>query len=309
MRAGWGVLMCMMLCTAPARAQETGGSTGASDFSDDDNDSSSSSSDWPSSDSSSSSGAGGGGPWLILVVLAPFFGIVFISFLKARRLRGQITPAGDSMSLVVLAIGLDAGARRAIQETMTKLALSGKASTRTGRAEMLYEAVLALQRARKSWAYANVAPPERLRHSEAESAFRRAAMKARARFTTEIVRGADGETRQTAAPAELRARPEEGAGFVVVTIVVVARRELAADLDAALADFASLSAERLVALELIWSPAADEDRMSSAELELHYPELAKLDATRPIGEMTCKFCSGKFPSELLKCPHCGAALS
>jgi hypothetical protein len=51
---------------------------------------------------------------------------------------------------------------------------------------------------------------------------------------------------------------------------------------------------------------AEQDRMSSAELEQLYPELALIDPQRIAGKTACAFCSGAFPMELLRCPHCGA---
>ena len=62
-------------------------------------------------------------------------------------------------------------------------------------------------------------------------------------------------------------------------------------------------------IEVVWSPAAEDDRMSTAELEQHYPELEKLDEKAIAGRVFCAHCSGPFPMELLACPHCGAPVS
>jgi hypothetical protein len=131
-----------------------------------------------------------------------------------------------------------------------------------------------------------------------------------------VVRNVDGTVTE-AAPGELAARPEEGPGLVVVTVVTVARRKLGevADLrDAtsirdALDDRCSVAADQLVAFEVVWSPAAEQDRMSSAELEQHYPDLSLIDPTTIAGRIFCSYCQGPFPMELLKCPHCGAAVA
>lgn len=64
----------------------------------------------------------------------------------------------------------------------------------------------------------------------------------------------------------------------------------------------------LAAVEIIWSPAAEEDRMSTAELEQRYPELRKIDETAIAGRVFCAYCRGPFAMELLECPHCGAPI-
>jgi hypothetical protein len=102
--------------------------------------------------------------------------------------------------------------------------------------------------------------------------------------------------------------------MVVVTLILVTRRVLAgtgqspdaATLRAALADRAFVHSNELVAIEVVWSPAAEDDRMSSAELEQHYPELVKLDERTLAGRVACAYCGCLFAMELINCPNCGA---
>ena len=75
-----------------------------------------------------------------------------------------------------------------------------------------------------------------------------------------------------------------------------------------LSNLSSMVAHQLSALEVVWSPAAEDDRMSTAELETLYPDLKKIDDTSVAGRVFCTYCAGPFAAELLKCPHCGAAL-
>ena len=111
----------------------------------------------------------------------------------------------------------------------------------------------------------------------------------------------------------MRARAEEGEGTVVVTIVLASRRPMqgfhladAAQVRAALSDRGALQGAQLVALEVIWSPAAENDRMSTAELEAVYPELKLIDPNSIAGRIFCTYCNGPFAAELISCPHCGA---
>ena len=117
-------------------------------------------------------------------------------------------------------------------------------------------------------------------------------------------------------PGPQSARRTEGEGVVVVTLVVAARREIvdvadprdAHALRQLLANLSSMVAHQLTAIEVVWSPAAENDRMSTAELEVLYPDLAKIDERSVAGRVFCAYCAGPFAAELMKCPHCGAAL-
>ena len=102
------------------------------------------------------------------------------------------------------------------------------------------------------------------------------------------------------------AHAEEGPGLLVLSALVFTRQriELPSTLDvgAAVEAFQSLRAPE--GLELIWSPSEPGDRMSSAELEVLYPELARLDAS--VGRVACSHCAAVFARELGTCPACGA---
>ena len=101
--------------------------------------------------------------------------------------------------------------------------------------------------------------------------------------------------------------------LVVVTLVVAARRELrdltdvrdAGQMRDALRDLNRLGPGDLVAMEVIWSPSVENDRMSTAELEALYPHLKKLSETSIAGRVFCKHCNGPHAAELAACPHCG----
>lgn len=144
---------------------------------------------------------------------------------------------------------------------------------------------------------------------EAESRFARLTTDLRARFSEETVRQAYRREY-----GELRPRREEGEGLVVVSLVLGSIRhlpELPTELDRdavqdALSAALPSEPDDLVALEVIWSPSDDSDRMSSAELEMFYPELQRLDDAGPVGRVACDYCRAPFPRELQECPGCGA---
>lgn len=112
---------------------------------------------------------------------------------------------------------------------------------------------------------------------------------------------------------DVRARAEEGEGLVVVSVVIGSTRWLPAlptrlgptELAQALHDSVRIPTRDFVALEVIWSPALEQDRMSSVELETIYPELLRLDGG-PLGRASCGFCGAVHAAELGRCPACGA---
>ena len=116
--------------------------------------------------------------------------------------------------------------------------------------------------------------------ADAQARFHEAAHKARSRFEHELVRNFAGHTTHAPTPD---LPDSDDPGRVVVTLVVAARRELRdatgrdlASLLAALDDLAALTPEELVAMEVVWSPAAEKDRMSLASMRSLYPELFAL---------------------------------
>jgi uncharacterized membrane protein len=150
----------------------------------------------------------------------------------------------------------------------------------------------------------------------AENTFRRIAQDMRSRYKLDVVAAKDGSLRTANAPA-MRPREHEGQGVVVVTLVVAARREIpdvsratdAHELRRLMRELGSLTPRDLVALEVIWSPAVDQDRMSTAELEALYPELRVIEEHTVVGRVFCGYCGAPFAAELPRCPNCGAPSS
>ncbi|MCS6798552.1 MAG: DUF1517 domain-containing protein [Myxococcota bacterium] len=248
---------------------------------------------------------------------------LLVALQAARRRYGTMGPlsasgrawAGIDVSGIMLAI--DWRARPFVQAALDRMARSGQTGSRRGLVALLGQTVDLLLRAEPAWLYAAVYNQHPTSPQLAEAAFRQKAADARSRFRHELVRNAEGRTQSAEGP-RMRAREEEGEGLVVVTLVVAARGVLldvhdaadASQIRTALAALRALDEQRLVALEVVWSPAAEQDRMSSAELEALYPELARLRGVQQVvGRVFCRYCSGPFAAELGRCPHCGAPLA
>jgi uncharacterized membrane protein len=305
-----------------AQAQETGGSMGGANFSSGSsgggsNSGSSGHGSGSSSYSGGSSSSGGGGAGDGQVFLYVFGGLLLFFLVLAPFAKNQPAGgvAGSEMFLSSLVLGIDWHARRELQRKLAALAEQKLGGTAEGRARMLHEVLLELERAELSWLYVACEEPQSLSPAAVESAFRAACHTARSRFHRELIRN-EGVELATEAAAPMAVRPEEGAGTVVVSLILVTRRPVAGrsgmtdagEISAALADRAGVTSLELVAIEVVWSPAAEDDRMSTAELEQHYPELALIDPESIAGRIFCSYCGGVFAMELLSCPHCGAAV-
>jgi uncharacterized membrane protein len=275
-----------------------------------------------SSYSGGSYSGGGSGcslPCGCTVPLVILFVIVMIAKQSRSATRGAGMPSHGSrgwgqVDISAIRLGVDWRARRDLQAHLERLARSGQTGTPAGLANLLRETVLGLRRAELAWLYASVANYHPMSAAMAEGIFRQLGIDSRSKFRQELVRNADGQKSDQQA-GELRAHPNEGEGTVVVTLIVAARREIldvdnvqdANALKALLGDMTAVAnPQSLVAMEVIWSPAAENDRMSSAELEQFYPELKKIDERSIAGRIFCGYCRGPYAMELLTCPHCGA---
>lgn len=275
--------------------------------------------------SSRGSYSGGGGSLPCTCSVPMFIAFVIVSIVigkinkrNASRGGGYPTHHGargwNRVDISAIRLGIDWRARKEVQARLTQLAQSGQTSSPAGLANLLRETVLMLRRSELAWLYADVANYHPMSAASAEGIFRQLGMDARASFRHELVRNADGTMSQRDAP-EMRAHAHEGQGVVVITLIVAARREIidihsvdnADHLKRLLDDMVAVAnPHSLVAMEVVWSPAAENDRMSTAELEQNYPNLKKIDERSIAGRIFCEYCTGPYAMELLKCPHCGA---
>ena len=211
-----------------------------------------------------------------------------------------------------VSLALDWTARRAIQAQLDALAARSTMRSKRG----LFDALLATRTLlglyEEAVRYAGWERVVTRGAKAAETAFQDRALALRARFRSELIRNS-----ARAELGERTPRSDEGEGLVVVTILVATAHALPAlpnfksrnAAGAALRSIAPRNADSLWALEVIWSPAAEQDRLSSAELEVLYPELARTDGSSDVGRTTCDYCEATYPAELRRCPACGAPLS
>lgn len=322
------------LAIAPeAIAQETGGSFGGGSWGGGGGggSSSSSSSSWRSSSSSDygSSSSGGEGSGLgtavcVVIGLVLVWGSIALVGTLRDRARARraarhndghpvVTPPAGSVDVSSISLAIDWRSRAQLQKRLVELARTGDTKTAGGLASLLHETIAELRRVEHSWLYAGAVNAAPTNPGPAQQLFLSITNEMRSRFKREIVRAHGGSVR-TDEPGVLRAKRDEGQGVVVVTLVVAARGEIpdiaraqdANHLRQLMRALGAVGAQQLVALEVIWSPAAEDDRMSTVELEAIYPELRKIDEASIAGRTFCAHCSSPYPAELLECAHCGA---
>jgi uncharacterized membrane protein len=335
------VFLVLIACSVLPALADTGGSMGGGDWggggggggggysNDYSSSSSSSSSDYSytssnsySTDYSSSDGSSTplSGFHIVIGLVILVIWVVIQAAMKSKSLDYSSTylPTSyvpiDSVDVSVLRIALDGRARKFVQTELGKIAKAADTKTPDGRIAMLREVSLMLRRVRDAWVYGGAVNEPMRGISAAKPVFDRHVDDARSRFRTETIRNAQGVTTTTQAP-EFIPRSAEGAGVILVSIVVCARSELftvrnigsGEDLRKALEAAPHRAASDLVAIEIIWQPSEETDRMSSMELDAKYPspELIPIQGAL-VGKTFCEYCGGPFPAELVSCPHCGA---
>jgi len=206
-----------------------------------------------------------------------------------------------------VSIAFDWTARASIQHALSRAAVGIDPNSPQGlhaAATLARDALAAAHRGARYGVFQSWA----LDPAQGQHVFGRVADSLRGRYTVETIDNA----RRVAGP-KLRASSEEGPGLVVVSLLVASKAALPPlppgmnlpALMAALEGMIPPRAEQLAALEVVWSPADEGDPMSSAELEVLYPELARLDEGAALGRRVCGSCRAVYAGELGRCPACG----
>lgn len=248
-------------------------------------------------------GGGFGFPFLL-----PFFGfggfgtlfsiLIFIAIanfiLQAFRrvASGGVTEeigSNPSVSVTRLQVGLLASAR-GLQTELNHIAETADTNSPEGRTEVLQEASLALLRHPEYWVYAG-SGTDQARLNAAEAQFNRLSLAERSKFTAETLSNVNnqlkGATPNDALPAaggELdnptRLFTEGPGEYIIVTLLAATLGKFqipevnsADDLRQALRAIGSIPGDRLLAMEVLWSPQASGDTLTSDDVLAEYPDL------------------------------------
>ena len=265
--------------------------------------------------------------WLIAGSIVTLIILLMILWPRGRSFSGELPVVGDidfgppasqlladKADVTVLRVVIDGRARKLIQTELGKISRSCDTGTPDGRLAMLRQVTLLLRRLRDAWVYGGAHNEPVSALGKAKSLFDAHVDEARTRFEHETVSNVQGAKSEAPSPG-FAPRGDEGEGLILVSIVIAARTELftvtrvgdGEELRKALEAASNLATDQLVAVEVVWMPSEEGDRMSSLELEAKYPRPAVIPIQGAlVGKTFCAYCGGPFPDELVSCPHCGA---
>ncbi|AFZ23838.1 putative membrane protein [Cylindrospermum stagnale PCC 7417] len=233
-------------------------------------------------------GGGFGGVFSILIFLA----IANFLVQSFRRVTNNDTEEADynnnsTVSITRLQVGLLAQAR-GLQTELNHIAETADTNTPEGRAEILQEASLALLRHPEYWVYAG-GGTQQAKLNAAESQFNRLSLAERSKFSEETLSNVNNQLKAALAkealpPAELdnptRLISEGPGEYLIVTLLAATLGKFgipainsADDLRQALRIIGSLPSEQLLAIEVLWTPQAEGDTLTTDDLFAEYPDL------------------------------------
>lgn len=231
-------------------------------------------------------GYGGGGLFSILI----FFAIA--SFLvRSFRSAGIGEDGGgysssSKVSVAQVQVGLLSNARE-LQPELNRLALTADTSSATGRATVVQEATLALLRHPEYWVYGST-DSQKASLDAAEAKFNQLALTERSKFSEETLSNInnviDNEEQKSlggnSEEGAIQLREGDNGEYIVATLIVGATGNLNLpqinnpdDMRQALQQIGSIGSERLLAVEILWTPQAEGDTLSSDDILAYYPNL------------------------------------
>lgn len=234
-------------------------------------------------------GFGGGGLFSLLIFMA-VAGFIFNSIRSAIG-QGEDTAgygSNPTVSVARLQVGLLAQARN-LQGDLDRMAQTADTGSAAGRAQVLQEATLALLRHPEYWAYGS-SESEQTGMNSAEAKFNQWALAERSKFTEETLSNVNNQLIGGVAPslggnsitsgvqtADLTTSENE---YIVVTLVVgtlgkiqLPKVNSPETLRQALSRLGSVGSEQLLAVEILWTPQASGDTLSTDDMLAYYPNL------------------------------------
>ncbi|ERN42929.1 putative membrane protein [Rubidibacter lacunae KORDI 51-2] len=220
-------------------------------------------------------GFGGFGSLFSILVVLALANFVINAFRSSGLGSGETVTSNPRVSVAKVQVGLLASAS-GLQRELAQLARSANTELASGRARVLQESALALLRHSDYWAY-GATESQQMTLSAAESRFNQAALFERSKFGEETLSNANGRLQQSESQATDASAPSE---YLLVTLLVGAEGKLplspiksAEDLQQALREAAGVGQDRLLAVEVLWTPQAEGDSLTADDLLEAYPNL------------------------------------
>lgn len=231
-------------------------------------------------------GGGFGGVFTILIFLA-IANFLVQSFRRVTSEAGEEVTYNNNptVSVTRLQVGLLAQAR-SLQTELNHIAETADTNTASGKAEILQESTLALLRHPEYWVYAG-SNTQQAKLNSAESQFNRFSLAERSKFSEETLSNVNNQLKSVLAQ-ELPGQADnptslitQGAGeYLIITLLAatlgkweIPQINNVEDLRQALRQIGSLPGEQLLAIEVLWTPQAEGDTLTSDDLLAEYPDL------------------------------------
>jgi uncharacterized membrane protein len=173
---------------------------------------------------------------------------------------------------------------RELQADLDRIAQSADTGSSEGLAQVLQETTLALLRHPEYWVYGG-SEAQQARLEAAEAQFNRLALAERSKLSAETLSNVNNTLRQAEGKRALEgagelAMPENPSEYIVVSLVVAAQGKFdlpkvndSQDLRKAISQIGSVSSDRLLAMEVLWTPQAEGDTLSAEDVLVSYPDL------------------------------------
>jgi uncharacterized membrane protein len=226
-----------------------------------------------------------GGLFTILIVIT-IANFLLQSFRRYQEGSSEELSENPTVSVSRLQVGLLAGARE-LQADLDRIALKSDTSSTAGLTHVLQETTLALLRHPEYWAYAGSEVQE-TRLNAAEAQFNRYSLTERSKFSAETLSNYNSQLKQASAQTAVIAPQSAGelaeakgpGEYIVVTLLVGSQGKLqlpdvrsADDLRKALSVLGGVGSDRLLAVEVLWTPEAEGDVLTSDDVLVEYPAL------------------------------------
>lgn len=230
-------------------------------------------------------GGGFGGLFTIFIVIA-LANFLMQSFRRAggnsEELEGY--NSNPTVSVARVQVGLLAEGRY-LQAELDKLALKADLNSASGRSQVLQESVLALLRHPEYWKYAG-AESQQAALTSAEAKFNQFALAERSKFSEETLSNYNNDVKQASTSAISLTEPggdlltQDPGEYIVVTLVVGTQGKLklpvvrtSNDLRQALSEIGGIGSDQLLAIEILWTPQASGDSLTTDDMLANYPDL------------------------------------
>lgn len=225
---------------------------------------------------------GGGGLFSLLIFLA-VAGFLVQTFRRSQLEGGEgYETASPTISVAKLQIGLLSSARE-LQADLNKLAMNANTSSTAGLAAVLQETTLALLRHPQYWTHGSTSVSQ-ARLAGAEAEFNRMLLSERSKFSGETLSNVNSQLKQAQTagtlPGSGGALTQESGEYIVVTLMTGVQGKLdlpkinsTEDMRRALQQLGGVSSDRLLALEVLWTPQAESDVLTAEDFMVEYPDL------------------------------------